>query len=181
MSRSHIEHRERTGSGLPGTFTFENNATGIHAASELHIKHGTLDFYFSQQIGQYKVLHKLGQGRYGLVKLGIVQSTGERVAIKIISKSALTDEERQCVRTEAEVMHFVKHNNVVGLYQVVENRTNVCLCMEYAGGGELFGYIVRQTRLLEFEARKLWVQVVEAVSYCHERRIVHRDIKAGMC
>lgn len=168
--------KPRSREAQPSTFTFENNATGSFPKGVPY----ELDFYFSQQIGQYKVLNKLGQGRYGLVKLGIVQSTGQRVAIKIISKSALTEEERQCVRTEAEVMHFVKHPNVVSLYHVVENRTNVCLCMEFVGGGELFEYVVRHTRLPEPEVRNLWVQAVEGVAYCHDRRIVHRDIKAGL-
>jgi serine/threonine protein kinase len=156
------------------TFSFENNTTGLNRFTPLIVQ----DFYFSQQIGLYRVLHKLGQGRYGLVKLGVSQ-TGQKVAIKIISKSALSEEERRCVRTEAEVMHFVKHTNVVALYHVVENRTNVCLCMEFAGGGELFEYIVKQQRLQESEARKLWIQCLDGIGYCHDRKIVHRDIKAG--
>lgn len=50
--------------------------------------------------------------------------------------------------------------------------------MEYAGGGELFEHIVRHTKLSEAEARKFFVQLLDGVGYCHERRILHRDIKA---
>ena len=66
---------------------------------------------------------------------------------------------------------------------------------EYAGGGELFDYIVAQNRLREKEARRIFRQVkkklpmrttvhnivphkiVSAIAYCHAHCIVHRDLK----
>ena len=49
--------------------------------------------------------------------------------------------------------------------------------MEYASGGELFDYIVANTKLKEEEACKFIQQIISGVEYIHELNIVHRDLK----
>lgn len=49
--------------------------------------------------------------------------------------------------------------------------------MEYASGGELLKYVEEKGRLNEIEARRIVLQIINAVSYCHNRGIVHRDLK----
>ena len=49
--------------------------------------------------------------------------------------------------------------------------------MEYASGGELFDYIVKNTRLKEKEACKFFQQIISGVEYMHRLNIVHRDLK----
>jgi 5'-AMP-activated protein kinase catalytic alpha subunit len=49
--------------------------------------------------------------------------------------------------------------------------------MEYASGGELFDYIVENTRLEEDEACKYYQQIISGVQYIHRLNIVHRDLK----
>jgi serine/threonine protein kinase len=51
------------------------------------------------------------------------------------------------------------------------------MIMEYAAGGELYKYVEEKHRLSEIEARKITHQIVNAMSYCHNRGIVHRDLK----
>jgi len=53
-----------------------------------------LDFYFAGQLEDYRIMGKLGQGQYGIVKLGVHVGTNERVAMKIINKADLSDIER---------------------------------------------------------------------------------------
>lgn len=114
----------------------------------------------------------------GLVKLGLSESDGKQVAIKIVQKAQLAEEERECIKTEVEVMSYIKHINVIRLHKVIENRISICMFLEFAAGGELFEHIIRQTKLSEAEARKFFVQLIDGLGYCHERMIVHRDIKA---
>lgn len=47
------------------------------------------------------------------------------------------------------------------------------MIMEYASGGELLKFVEDSGRISEIEARKIFIQIVNAMSYCHNRGIVH--------
>lgn len=49
--------------------------------------------------------------------------------------------------------------------------------MEFAEGGELFDYIVKQKKLKETEACKFLQQILSGVEYIHKIKICHRDLK----
>jgi len=113
-----------------------------------------------------------------MVKAGKHTESQEPVAVKLITKTNLTTIEKNTVKIEAEVMSYIIHKNIVSLFAVFENRNQICMVMEYAGGGELLDYITRRTRLSEIEARKFFTQLLDGIGYAHSKRIIHRDIKA---
>lgn len=51
------------------------------------------------------------------------------------------------------------------------------IAMEYANGGDTFDYVVKCRGVREPEARWLFQQLIIAVDYCHQRKIVNRDLK----
>ncbi|CAG2058968.1 unnamed protein product, partial [Timema podura] len=108
-------------------------------------------------IGKYKLLKTIGKGNFAKVKLAKHMPTGKEVAIKIIDKTQL---------------------NPVKLFQVIETEKTLYLVMEYASGGEVFDYLVLHGRMKEKEARAKFRQIVSAVQYCHQKKIIHRDLKA---
>ena len=65
----------------------------------------------------------------------------------------------------------------VQLFEVIETDRTLHLVMEYANGGEVFDYLVAHGRMKEREARTKFRQILSAVQYMHQKRIVHRDLK----
>lgn len=51
------------------------------------------------------------------------------------------------------------------------------MIMELAGGGELLQHVEEQGRIPELDSRKIVLQIINAMSFCHNRGIVHRDLK----
>uniref|UniRef100_A0A8C2WZ03 non-specific serine/threonine protein kinase n=1 Tax=Cyclopterus lumpus TaxID=8103 RepID=A0A8C2WZ03_CYCLU len=114
-------------------------------------------------VGNYRLLKTIGKGNFAKVKLAKHTLTGREVAIKIIDKTQLNPTSLQ---------------KVLKLFEVIETEKTLYLVMEYASGGEVFDYLVAHGRMKEKEARAKFRQIVSAVEYCHQKRIVHRDLKA---
>uniref|UniRef100_A0A7N8YHU4 MAP/microtubule affinity-regulating kinase 3 n=1 Tax=Mastacembelus armatus TaxID=205130 RepID=A0A7N8YHU4_9TELE len=129
-------------------------------------------------IGNYRLLKTIGKGNFAKVKLARHVLTGREVAVKIIDKTQLNPTSLQKLFREVRIMKILNHPNIVKLFEVIETEKTLYLVMEYASGGEVFDYLVAHGRMKEKEARSKFRQIVSAVQYCHQRRIVHRDLKA---
>jgi serine/threonine protein kinase len=75
-------------------------------------------------------------------------------------------------------MKMLNHDNVVRLYEVIDTPSELYLVLEYVPGGELFDYLVAHGRMKEKDARRYFRQICSAVNYCHQMRVIHRDLKA---
>ncbi|KAF5901981.1 MAP/microtubule affinity-regulating kinase 4 isoform X6, partial [Clarias magur] len=129
-------------------------------------------------IGNYRLLKTIGKGNFAKVKLARHILTGREVAIKIIDKTQLNPTSLQKLYREVRIMKSLNHPNIVQLFEVIETEKSLYLIMEYASGGEVFDYLVAHGRMKEKEARGKFRQIVSAVHYCHQKKIVHRDLKA---
>jgi serine/threonine protein kinase len=69
----------------------------------------------------YEVKEKLGNGKFGLVRLGIHKITGRKVAIKIMNKKDMTNQDLELVKTEIDTLKICQHPNIIKLYDVFEN------------------------------------------------------------
>ncbi|KAM9717721.1 serine/threonine-protein kinase MARK2 isoform 1-T1 [Menidia menidia] len=129
-------------------------------------------------IGTYRLLKTIGKGNFAKVKLARHVLTGKEVAVKIIDKTQLNSSSLQKLFREVRIMKMLNHPNIVKLFEVIETEKTLYLVMEYASGGEVFDYLVAHGRMKEKEARAKFRQIVSAVQYCHQKCIVHRDLKA---
>ena len=129
-------------------------------------------------VGKYKLLKTIGKGNFAKVKLAKHMPTGQEVAIKIIDKTQLNPSSLQKLFREVRIMKCLDHPNIVKLYEVIESEKTLYLIMEYAAGGEVFDYLVAHGRMKEKEARVKFRHILSAVQYCHQKHVVHRDLKA---
>ncbi len=70
----------------------------------------------------YEIKKKLGQGKFGLVKLGVHKKTKREAAIKIISKKAMSEQDYAQTRIEIEILKICQHPNIITLYDIFENQ-----------------------------------------------------------
>ncbi|KAK3560919.1 hypothetical protein QTP86_023112 [Hemibagrus guttatus] len=130
------------------------------------------------RVGFYDIEGTLGKGNFAVVKLARHRITKTEVAIKIIDKTQLDSVNLEKIYREVKIMKMLDHPHIIKLYQVMETKNMLYLVTEYAKNGEIFDYLAKHGRLSEPEARRKFWQILSAVEYCHNRNVVHRDLKA---
>ena len=131
-----------------------------------------------KKIGNYILGKKLGQGTFGIVVLAKHEITGENVAIKILDKDKIVKEsDKTRLEREIRIMKNMYHNNIVHLYQVIENLKELFIVMEYISGKELFDYIIHKKHLDELESCKFYQQILSGIEYLGKTKVAHRDLK----
>ncbi|CAD8045005.1 unnamed protein product [Paramecium primaurelia] len=130
---------------------------------------------------QYDIIKKIGEGGQGIVLLGRHKITKELVALKKISQQTWSGQEIDGVQQEQLILKELDHKNIVKLYenyvtnQATQNQREIIMVMEYLNGGSLLNQA--NSKLTEGDAKLYSKQIVDAIAYCHEKHIVHCDLK----
>ena len=131
-----------------------------------------------QQLLQYKLLKKLGEGGMGTVYLAEDTSCGEKFALKVLSRKQAADADfLNRFRREAEAAGKLDHPNIVRAYKAGEDLGYHFYVMEYCEGESLEKGLERQGLLPWRKALEIVLQTARGLGYAHERGFVHRDIK----
>ena len=129
-------------------------------------------------IGNYTIKQKLGEGGMATVYLAEHNILKQPVAIKILKEEYVFNENiRKRFLSEAKNMFKMTHPNIIKVTDLIDQEDGVAFVMEYIEGETLKEYLERKGKLTDEEIKKLFVQMLEAVSYVHEQNLVHRDIK----
>lgn len=120
----------------------------------------------------------IGAGSYATVKVAKSDRHDCQVAIKIVSKFQAPGEYlKKFLPREIEVVKGLRHPHLIRFLQAIETTHRVYIIMEYAQNGSLLDAIRHDTYIDEFRSRRWFRQLIDAIDYCHERGVVHRDIK----
>ncbi|EGN93677.1 hypothetical protein SERLA73DRAFT_97615 [Serpula lacrymans var. lacrymans S7.3] len=131
----------------------------------------------ASKLGEYTVIQDIAEGTFGKVKMALHTITGQKVAMKYISKAVIhMTRTKTRVQREVEYMRTLRHPHIIKLYEVISTPTDIIIVLEFAGG-ELFNYIVANGRMPEHRARRFFQQLISGIEYSHKLKIVHRDLK----
>lgn len=139
-----------------------NRATGI-MSQELHAAYEVEDII-------------LGRGGFGVVTRARLRGAEGIVrAVKSVDKCDLKAE--SLVRSEVDILRRLDHPCICRLFEVFEDDDMIYLVLEYIEGCELFDEILEQGQLDELKAAEVMRQIFSSLQYCHERNVVHCDLK----
>ena len=131
-----------------------------------------------EQIRDYKIIKKIGEGGMGTVYLAKDIMLEREVAIKVLNPLLTKDSQfTDRFRHEAKVQASLIHPNIVTLYNYFREGENYCMVMEYVEGDTLKQLITNTGPLPEQKVIWLLNQILEAVGFAHRKGIIHRDIK----
>ncbi|CAF3684205.1 unnamed protein product [Rotaria sp. Silwood1] len=117
---------------------------------------------------------KLGEGHFGKVYKGTYRESQE-VAYKV-TKTKLS----QAAQSETNILKTLHHPSIVQYIDVIHTSQHTLLVMELIDGGRLLDYIWNTPKSFVYwcDSRNMMVDVAYAMSYLHEKKVVHADLKS---
>ena len=120
----------------------------------------TNKFPISDDINNYRMDKKIGEGRFSKVYLAIHKLTSEKVAIKIIYKNNDSSKDLlQRIKSEMEILKKVKHNNICKLFSIIETEQRIYIIQEYIEGIDLLLFILKRFICFQFIIFKIFINI----------------------
>ncbi|OMJ85501.1 hypothetical protein SteCoe_13190 [Stentor coeruleus] len=134
----------------------------------------TTNFY-----DDYATIKYLGSGAFSEVMLCLHRPSNQYRALKIIKKSLINssfyyaDSELK----EAKIMKILNHQHIIRYFEYFEDSNCFYVSLEYCERGDLYSEIKKVVRFTEEASAEIMLQLLSAVQYLHDKKIVHRDLK----
>ncbi|KAG8452791.1 hypothetical protein GDO86_004545 [Hymenochirus boettgeri] len=129
---------------------------------------------------RYEIVRMIGEGAFGKAFLARGKADNTQCVIKEVNLSKMPMKEKEASQKEVVLLAKMKHPNIVRFFASIEERNKLCIVMEYCDGGDLMKKINKQRGVLFDEDQILswFVQISLGLKHIHDRKVLHRDIKA---
>jgi serine/threonine protein kinase len=126
----------------------------------------------------YELETEVGRGGMGIVYCARDKRLKREIAIKVLPPElSFRADIRQRFLREAETAAQLNHPNIVPIYTVEERDNLVYFVMAYIKGDNLGQRLQQHGPIAPVEVRRILKEVADALSYAHNRNVIHRDIK----
>ncbi|KFP53181.1 Serine/threonine-protein kinase Nek5, partial [Cathartes aura] len=129
---------------------------------------------------KYEIIKKIGEGSFGKIFLAKGKVDNEQCVIKEINLTKMPVKEKEASQKEVILLAKMKHANIVTFYAALREKNKLYIVMEYCDGGDLMKRINMQHGVLFDEDQILswFVQISLGLKHIHDKKILHRDVKA---
>lgn len=126
----------------------------------------------------YQIIREIHHGGQGIVYQAVQQSTKRRVAIKVLLEGPYASQaSRRRFDREVELVASLKHPSIVAIFDSgLTSDQRQYYVMDYVSGYRLQEYVSAKRPPLR-ESLDLFARIAEAVSFAHQKGVIHRDIK----
>lgn len=129
-----------------------------------------------QQLGNYRLIRRLGRGGFAEVYLGEHLYVGTLAAIKVLH-TQLATRDLETFRQEARIIASLEHPHIVRMFDFGVQDGIPYLIMSYASGGTLRDRHPKGKQLSLPAILDYVRQITQALQYAHDKKLIHRDIK----
>lgn len=99
-------------------------------------------------------------------------------AMKVLDKAILKEKDYfEYIKLEQKILMTLEHPFILKLHYSFQCKANLYLMLDYEGGGTLFYHLKKKNRLTEQEIIFYAAEIVLALEYLHEKKIIYRDLK----
>ncbi|XP_076119437.1 peripheral plasma membrane protein CASK isoform X2 [Alosa pseudoharengus] len=132
----------------------------------------------------YELCEVIGKGPFSVVRRCINRETGQQFAVKIVDVAKFTSSpglSTEDLKREASICHMLKHPHIVELLETYSSDGMLYMVFEFMDGADLCFEIVKRADAgfvySEAVASHYMRQILEALRYCHDNNVIHRDVK----
>jgi len=130
------------------------------------------------QIGNYKIIEKIGEGGMGEVYKGLDTMLEREVAIKLMRPELINRQEIvDRFKSEAIATGRLNHSSITTLYNFGQTENQYYMALEFVNGETLDSILKKRGALPWREALNYAIAALEGLEYAHQLKIIHRDIK----
>ncbi|XP_042175872.1 peripheral plasma membrane protein CASK-like isoform X11 [Oncorhynchus tshawytscha] len=132
----------------------------------------------------YELCEVIGKGPFSVVRRCINRDAGQQFAVKIVDVAQFTSSpglSTEDLKREASICHMLKHPHIVELVETYSSDGMLYMVFEFMDGADLCFEIVKRADAgfvySEAVASHYMRQILEALRYCHDNNVIHRDVK----